>query len=230
MKKSTRLALSFVAGFCDTVTFVHLSGLFVAHVTGNFVVFAAAIAQGAESEAYIKLLTFPVFIVAVMLGAWVYGKPSQSQQPHRYIRLLSLMTLLLIVIGMVAALLKVQQGSIHLGIIDYVLAMVLVGAMGVQNSIHYFVPGPMTTVMTGNVMQLTATFTRKLTGNTVTQHPKPETKAQPSGVNPIILISLFVLGCALAALVAGEYGMSSILVPAGIMILIVIKEKLSNGN
>jgi len=223
MQKSTRLALSFVAGFCDTVTFVHLSGLFVAHVTGNFVVFAAAIAQGAESEVYIKLLTFPVFIVAVMLGAWVYGNPNQNQRAHRYIRLLSLMTLLLMVIGIVAAWLEIEQGSIHLGMIDYVLAMVLVCAMGVQNSIHYFVPGPMTTVMTGNVMQLTATFTRKLTGNKTT----PEVKTQPLGVNPIMLIGLFVLGCALAALVAGEYGMSSIIVPAGFMVCIVIKEKIA---
>lgn len=40
------LLLAFVAGYVDTATFVEFAGLFAAHVTGNFVLFAAAIGRG----------------------------------------------------------------------------------------------------------------------------------------------------------------------------------------
>ncbi len=33
--------LAFMCGFVDTIVFVHMGGLFVAHVTGNFVLLGA---------------------------------------------------------------------------------------------------------------------------------------------------------------------------------------------
>ena len=40
--------LSFNGGFVDTVGFLGLSGLFVAHVTGNFVTLGAALVLGSH--------------------------------------------------------------------------------------------------------------------------------------------------------------------------------------
>lgn len=40
------IILAFLAGFVDTAAFIHMSGLFVAHVTGNFVLLGAALATG----------------------------------------------------------------------------------------------------------------------------------------------------------------------------------------
>jgi uncharacterized membrane protein YoaK (UPF0700 family) len=57
-------ALSFIAGFVDTVGFIALFGLFTAHVTGNFVMLGAGIA-GESAGALAKLLALPVFIVTV---------------------------------------------------------------------------------------------------------------------------------------------------------------------
>ena len=37
------MALAFVAGFADTLGFILLGGLFVAHVTGNFILIGAAL-------------------------------------------------------------------------------------------------------------------------------------------------------------------------------------------
>jgi uncharacterized membrane protein YoaK (UPF0700 family) len=39
----TFFILSLIAGFADTATFIHLSGLFSSHVTGNFVLLAASL-------------------------------------------------------------------------------------------------------------------------------------------------------------------------------------------
>src|SRR5262249_38986611 len=81
------LLLSFAAGFIDSFTVLALFGLFVAQVTGSFVLAAAAIVTN-EPGALTKLLAIPVFllaavtttILAVMLErhgraalAWVLG-------------------------------------------------------------------------------------------------------------------------------------------------------------
>src|SRR6188508_3290206 len=62
------LLLTMIAGYCDTVTFVAADSIFSAHVTGNFIVFAYQIIKGSDIHAWVKLLTFPVFILAVIVG------------------------------------------------------------------------------------------------------------------------------------------------------------------
>src|SRR5215468_6163100 len=79
--------LSFTAGFIDSFTVLALYGLFVAQVTGSFVLTAVAIVTN-EQGALTKVLAIPVFllaaatttVVAVMLErrgraalAWVLG-------------------------------------------------------------------------------------------------------------------------------------------------------------
>jgi uncharacterized membrane protein YoaK (UPF0700 family) len=72
------LLLSFVAGFCDTVTFVAAGELFSAHVTGNFIVFAYDVIRHADVTGWQKLITFPVFIISVMTGEPLAAKQATS--------------------------------------------------------------------------------------------------------------------------------------------------------
>src|SRR5258705_2349664 len=55
--------LSFAAGYVDVCTFLALFGLYVAQVTGSFVVFGAELA-GHEEGFLIKVLAIPVFFAA----------------------------------------------------------------------------------------------------------------------------------------------------------------------
>src|SRR5262245_16357829 len=55
--------LRFAAGFIDSITVLALFGLFVAQVTGSFVLAAAAIFTN-EPGALTKLLAIPVFLLA----------------------------------------------------------------------------------------------------------------------------------------------------------------------
>ena len=57
--------LSFAAGFIDSFTVLALFGLFVAQVTGSFVLTAVAIVTN-EPGALIKLLAIPVFLLAAV--------------------------------------------------------------------------------------------------------------------------------------------------------------------
>src|SRR6516165_10192380 len=60
--------LSFTAGFIDSFTVLALFGLFVAQVTGSFVLAAAAIVTN-EQGALTKLLAIPVFLLAAVATA-----------------------------------------------------------------------------------------------------------------------------------------------------------------
>ncbi len=59
--------LSFNGGYVDTLGFLSLSGLFTAHVTGNFVTLGATAALGLGG-ALSKLLALPVFCLVVFLS------------------------------------------------------------------------------------------------------------------------------------------------------------------
>src|ERR1700742_1710164 len=100
--RNLSLLLAIIAGFCDTLTFVTVNE-FSAHVTGNFIVFAYDIIKGGDSQSWIKLITFPVFIAAIITGGWVIGRTL-----NKYTILL-LEGLVLAVAGLLALFLEFQH-------------------------------------------------------------------------------------------------------------------------
>jgi uncharacterized membrane protein YoaK (UPF0700 family) len=59
--------LSFNAGFVDTTGFLGLQGLFLAHITGNFVTLAATLVMGTHGV-LAKVLVLPEFVLVLALG------------------------------------------------------------------------------------------------------------------------------------------------------------------
>ena len=51
-----QFGLSFVAGYADTVSYIAMSGLFTAHVTGNMVLAAAHLSGRGDSVALANLV------------------------------------------------------------------------------------------------------------------------------------------------------------------------------
>src|SRR5262249_60533112 len=72
--------LSFNGGFVDTVGFLGLSGLFVAHVTGNFVTLGAALVLGSHGLLN-KLLALPEFITVISLARLAGGLARRRSWP-----------------------------------------------------------------------------------------------------------------------------------------------------
>src|SRR4051812_7018756 len=56
--------LAFTAGYVDTLGFMSLFGLFMAHVTGNFILIGAELAVP-RSGVLIKFVAFPAFVLGV---------------------------------------------------------------------------------------------------------------------------------------------------------------------
>ena len=68
LQKTMPALLSFVAGYVDSYTYLALFGLFVAQVTGSFVIAGAEIVRH-DAGAIGKLLAMLVFIIAAAMTA-----------------------------------------------------------------------------------------------------------------------------------------------------------------
>jgi len=144
--------LGFTAGYVDTVGFVALFGLFTAHVTGNFVLIGAELAQPGHGV-LMKLLAFPAFVLAVAMTRLLTLSLSQRGKPLlRPVLLMQAVFLTgFMVVGLLA--LPVTDTAAPLALLAGVLGAT---GMGVQNAGSRLVLSQLapTTVMTGNVTQL----------------------------------------------------------------------------
>ncbi|CAM2863005.1 DUF1275 domain-containing protein [Chryseobacterium flavum] len=202
------LLLTMIAGYCDTVTFVSADALFSAHVTGNFIVFAYQFVKGSDIHAWVKLLTFPVFILAVMVGGRIAGKVIN------HYTLLFWEGALLFLAGIIVAVLSYY--GMFSEVIMYTVAMITVFAMGLQNAFGKLYAkethGP-TTMMTGNVTQASLDFGTLLSSGF--HHPE----AWASLKKQLITILGFLVGCFLGAYAGKQFGLVTLILPGLAMII-----------
>jgi uncharacterized membrane protein YoaK (UPF0700 family) len=210
------LALSFVAGFADTATFIHLYGLFSAHVTGNFVLLAAAIGKGVRENDILKLLSFPVFVFAAF-AATIFHDRFQGGKPETTLdkRLAVAAAVLLLVAALLALLHGGHATADHIPFADAMAGMLAVAAMGVQNALHRFAValGPPTTVMTGTVTQLTVLTARKLFASPISSG---EGSFSPKAL--LWLALAFAAGCTVSAPLTLVAGLVSLVIPGLLLI------------
>ena len=202
------LLLTMIAGYCDTVTFVAADSIFSAHVTGNFIVFAYQIIKGSDIHAWVKLLTFPVFILAVIVG----GRIALKNTNHYTI--LFWEGIILVLSGIAAYafgfLEMISEWTL------YGIAMTTVFAMGLQNAFGKLYAkethGP-TTMMTGNVTQASLDL-----GNLLKIGVKdPETIL--SFKKQLVTIFGFLVGCFLGAVAGKFFGLGTLIIPGAAMII-----------
>ena len=198
------LTLTFVAGFTDATTFVAADRLFSAHVTGNFIVLAYDLVQGADRAAYIKLLTFPVFVIAAMLAAW-------HDRKDRPVRLLRLEGCLLLAAAGLSLFVRPL----------FPVTMLVVAAMAIQNAFGRLYPAltwATTTVMTGNTSLAAVSFIQGFKGR-----PKDAGKLRLSR-QILTMAGVFLMGCICGALLASRFGLAVVALP-GMLVLLVVPKK-----
>lgn len=205
MKIMTTLCLTAIAGFIDTLTFILVGGLFAAHVTGNFVVFGASLANDFGDQDYLKLAAFPIFVISVMIGAALFN----VTRTHRLGGLSIMLFLQSVVVSLVAASSYFAPNLIAVS----ALALALVFTMGTQNSLHRYIPGPMTTVMTGTVMNWAASICEK-----IFHFSKPELKNTHNKPMGGWMIFAFALGCAAAGILVPLLGFAACVLPAALLL------------
>lgn len=144
--------LAFTAGFVDTCGFIMLFNLFTAHVTGNFVLIGASLAQS-RPGIYAKLLAFPAFVIAVAISRLYLIRCERRQRDPARPILVAQMTFLalFLIAGVLAS--PIRDADAPLAILIGIFG---VTAMAIQNAASrtIFAALAPTTVMTGNVTQV----------------------------------------------------------------------------
>lgn len=155
--------LAFLAGYVDTLGFIALFGLFTAHVTGNFILIGASLADPTQASILLKFLAFPAFILGVAAGRVLIARASRRGGPALVLALL--LQLVLLAGFMVCGLLASPIGAT---VTPYAMAAGLLGAasMGVHSAISRLLLAHLapTSMMTGNVTQLVIDVVDMLAG------------------------------------------------------------------
>lgn len=146
------MLLSFVAGYVDSYTYLALFGLFVAQVTGSFIIAGAELARHDYGVAG-KLLAIPAFLGAAAAAAALIG----VLQERRRSALAPVLALEAVLLGAFAAMLllgpRVIDVSDPSGIVAGLFGAMAMGTQSV--AVRLLLRGvPQTNVMTGNMTQL----------------------------------------------------------------------------
>src|SRR5215469_8622691 len=200
------LLLSLVAGATDTIGFLGLNGLFMAHITGNLVVLAARmVGQGQHELA--QILSVPVFVTVLALTRLLavvlrrYGRPSLAP-------LLLLHFLLLL--GFLALCLRLTGRFDPEAPCPVIAGMCGVAAMAVQNAlVQVSLPGaPATAVMTTNLTRFVGELVDDLTCPAT---DPPTTRWRAPKTLPAVLG--FAAGCAAGGLFEAWFGLRAVVLP-----------------
>ena len=192
--------LAFNGGFVDTAGFLGLHGLFVAHVTGNFVTLGAALVNGSYGILN-KILALPEFIGVVALARLVgHGLRTTDLSAARI--------LFAVKVGLLLAffVLAVSYSPFADGDSPSALLTGFVGiaAMATQNAVQrvHMAAMPPSTVMTGTTVQATMDAVDLLTDWHSDQRSQTMVRFRRLGLS---LVS-FAVGCACAALLYAFVG------------------------
>jgi uncharacterized membrane protein YoaK (UPF0700 family) len=221
----TLLILSFIAGFADAATFTHLYGLFSSHVTGNFVLLAASIGFGPRANDLLKILSFPVFIAAAFGATLYYDHRRPPSDDLLDAALMRFSAGLLIAGGLIAMLFaKASSGGV-VSTGDAIAGLITVAAMGIQNALQRLGGhlGAPTTVMTGNVTQMTVSTARKLFPSA--HIPEHISAQRTSSLFQLLWISAaFFIGCLTASALTLLFGLSSLIFPGVVLFCLIFLE------
>ena len=204
------VGLAFVAGFVDAAAFIALTGLFTAHVTGNFVLIGAELVS-TSTGVLAKLLALPTFILAVAVTRLIaLALERRGASPLR--PLLALEAAALIAFAIVGAALSPlgsPDGAKAIGV-----GMLGVAAMGIQNGIGRLVIGHLaaTTVMTVNVTQAVIDLTDHVCGTTLGAQAATRLRRTLSAV------LAFAVGTLAGAFGVAVLSFACVLVPAIVLI------------
>ena len=205
--------LSMIAGSADVISFLGLSGLFTAHITGNLIIIAAHLVSGTRVN-LAHLLSVPVFIVVLglsrLLVAGLERAGLASLRP-----LLPLQLLLLA--GYLVFSVSAAPSAGHETAITTLAAMFGVSAMAVQNAlVAVSLKGsPSTAVMTTNITRFVMDVGEVLFGSNFTQVAEARRRARHT-------FPAIIGFCAGAGLGAGCFmaaGMWSVMLPTTLAVL-----------
>jgi uncharacterized membrane protein YoaK (UPF0700 family) len=214
--QSQGIALGFLAGYVDTLGFLALFGLFTAHVTGNFILIGAALADPTRSSVLLKFLAFPAFIAGVaaarILVVLVEKRRGSALRP-------ALVLELVLLLGFMGFGLAATPVGDEAGALAMTAGLLGAAGMGAHSAISKLLLGHLapTSMMTGNVTQIVIDTVDLLRGA-----DDPGLKGRfAKFVWPLMG---FAVGCVAAAFAYHRFGFAALVLPALILVALLVSE------
>lgn len=210
------IALGFLAGYVDTLGFLALFGLFTAHVTGNFILIGAALADPGRAPVLLKLLAFPAFIAGVALARMLVVVIEKRKGVALRPALLLQLALLLGFMGFGVAASPMGQEAGPLGMTAGLLGAAAMGVHSATSKLLLANLAP-TSMMTGNVTQITIDVVDYVCG--------ADRSALGARFNKIFWpLAAFAAGCVAAAFGYHWFGFAALVVPILILLGLLLTE------
>jgi uncharacterized membrane protein YoaK (UPF0700 family) len=202
-------AMSFLAGYVDTLGFAALFGLFTAHVTGNFILLAVGLAAPEHMSSPLKLLAFPAFIFGVagarLLIVACERRGIGATKPAYLLQALLLLGFM--VCGMLAE--PLGASATGLAIAAGMLGATAMGTHSAASKLLLTHLAP-TSMMTGNVTQLVIDVVDRLRGSA-------DAAIRTRCIKSLLLILAFAVGCGAAAFAYAAVGFAALAAPVLIL-------------
>ena len=211
------MALGFFAGYVDTLGFLALFGLFTAHVTGNFILIGAALADPSRSSILLKFLAFPAFIAGVaaarILVLLVERRQALALRP-------ALLLELALLLGFMGFGIAATPVGTEAGPLAMTSGLFGAAAMGAHSAISRLLLGHLapTSMMTGNVTQIVIDAVDLLRGA-----DDPGLKTRFAKVLWPLLS--FAVGCIVAAFGYLWFGFAALALPVLILVGLLVSER-----
>jgi uncharacterized membrane protein YoaK (UPF0700 family) len=205
--------LSLIAGSTDVISFLALSGLFTAHITGNLVVLAAHIVTGGPADVA-AMLSVPVFMAVLgltkLLAAALEWIGIPTLRPLLLIQFLLLAGFLFVCVAIGTRFEPQSMLAVTAGMLG-------VSAMAVQNAlVQISLRGaPSTAVMTTNLTRFMMDCGEVLLG----RDPQSIAQARISARHTWPAIAGFATGGAIGAACEALFGLWSLVLPTGLALL-----------
>jgi uncharacterized membrane protein YoaK (UPF0700 family) len=210
------IALGFFAGYVDTLGFLALFGLFTAHVTGNFILIGAALADPGRASILLKLLAFPAFIAGVaaarILVVLVEKRGGAALRP-------ALLLQLALLLGFMAFGLAASPMGTEAGPLGMTAGLLGAGAMGAHSATSRLLLGHLapTSMMTGNVTQIVIDTVDCLRGS--------DDPGLSGRLGKFIWpLAAFAAGCVAAAFAFHRFGFAALVLPVLILLGLLASE------
>lgn len=210
-------SLGFLAGYVDTLGFVALFGLFTAHVTGNFVLIGAEMANPQGGPLLLKILAFPAFIFGVVFARLMIAVLLKY---HLHALWYAYILQLVLLIAFMVAGVKASPIGAEPTLMAEIAGLVGAMAMGTHSAcgrllLSHLAP---TAMMTGNVTQLVIDAVDVMRGAADTMVKQRCIKF----LWPVLAFAVGAIGAAFAYQFAGFY---ALLLPIFILIFLMYIER-----
>jgi uncharacterized membrane protein YoaK (UPF0700 family) len=207
------MSLGFIAGYVDTLGYIGLFGLFTAHVTGNFVLIGASLADPVHAPILLKFLAFPAFIGGVASARLMIvdaaDRHTQALTQSLVLQLVLLCGFMFFGIGAMPT-----EGQVTpSGMVAGLLGAAAMGAHSATSRLLLSRLAP-TSMMTGNVTQVV------IDAIDAWRHPADGTVAERC-VKFIWPLLAFAVGAIIAAFGYRYFGFFALLVPIVILCAVI---------